>query len=255
MFPRKQIFPFIRQSRGNALIDFAVILPILLMLSLLGIEYGWYFMHQLEANRRVGVAVQLIKLDPRTAVRPAFSAGFFNGTVCARASTGTFGDNVGCGGGWQTVPNNPNAPAYSILVQAAGNFQSLTGVYDALLPNNVSAREVVPIGGGCSYQAYLRHRGCRVTYRERRYRCNGRVSGQNAAPAGFQRWGDWSPPVCDGGNRWTCPQRGTITLDPGPHMCSSRHPPCPSCSGSGSTEEGWGTIGPDDGSGVDNNPI
>lgn len=134
------------KSRGAAIVEMAIILPLLLLLTLGLIEYGWMVMKQSE-----------ISDITRYAARQAALPNATNGTVVANVATAMNSDHLGASG--YTVSTNPG----NVATVAAGLPVSVTitvpytniGLLNTPfipVPTNLSASVTMakegPIGGG-----------------------------------------------------------------------------------------------------------
>jgi len=129
-----------RDQRGAAAVEFAIVLP-LLMLLLLGIlEFGWMFNQQISLTNAAREAARYYAVHlndtPAGTVADAQSAG--------RAAAPT----VNWTGGTITITPNCSGPQTgTVSAQATIPMHSLTGMFAGLMPAQLNAKGQTICGG------------------------------------------------------------------------------------------------------------
>ena len=110
-------------ERGAAIVEFAVIVPLFLMLVFGTIEAGWFFAQEVEIRNAVREGARLAVVDFGTGQE-------IRNETCTRADLSGNGANIAI------VLNGPNDPTFdpvspsSVTVTMTKNYQSLTGFLD-----------------------------------------------------------------------------------------------------------------------------
>jgi len=157
-------FHFLRKSdQGNAAIEFAVILPALLLIMLAVIEFGWYFLRADADNRALATASTAIMVSPSstsqavantygTALVPFGQDGNY---ICAQAYQQQANAAAYCASGtWNvTTCADTGAPCttpYYVAVKAFAASKSLTGLASmvSLSATTVTQQNIVTVGAG-----------------------------------------------------------------------------------------------------------
>ena len=164
MMNKQHFSDFRNTQQGIAAIEFAFLLPVLLLFLFGIIEYGTYFLKsQLNSNNVAAAAAAVIAEpgDPSHEALLTQSALLNNAGVRACAAPFlTIGAAMAgrCPGGWDTLePSGMPAgqTAYFVLIESEVESQSLSGLFDAggmfgaLLPDNV-VRQVVRVSTSSS---------------------------------------------------------------------------------------------------------
>jgi Flp pilus assembly protein TadG len=112
-----------RRDRGAALVEFAVVVPLFLLLVFGVIEAGWFFAQEVELRNAAREGARLAVVD--------FGSGQeIRDETCSRA------DLSGNGATVTIVLNGPNDPTFdppsasSITVTMSKSYQSITGMLD-----------------------------------------------------------------------------------------------------------------------------
>jgi Flp pilus assembly protein TadG len=110
-------------ERGASIVEFAVVVPLFLLLVFGTIEAGWFFAQEVEIRNaaREGARLAVVDFGTGQAIR---------NETCARA------DLSGSGASVDIVLNGPSDPTFdpvspsSITVTMTKNYQSITGFLD-----------------------------------------------------------------------------------------------------------------------------
>ncbi|HET6149884.1 MAG TPA: TadE/TadG family type IV pilus assembly protein [Polyangia bacterium] len=133
-------------ERGAAAVEFALVLPLFLMLLMGTIDYGYYFFSdQIVTNAaregaRTGTLVAPVGSPPT-------NGGIATTAAQAAVSAYLAGNNVGCAGGRITATAVPlttgglTTPAIDVVIVC--NSVSLTGFTSIILPAHVQAHSVM----------------------------------------------------------------------------------------------------------------
>jgi len=157
-----KFFHFLRKSdQGNAAIEFAVILPILLLIMAAVIEFGWYFLRADADNRALATASTAIMVSPSStsqAVANTYgtalvSFGRDGNYICAQAYQQQANASAYCTSGtWNvTTCADTGAPCtnpYYVAVKAYAASKSLTGLASmvSLSATTVTQQNIVTVG-------------------------------------------------------------------------------------------------------------
>jgi len=158
---------------GIAAVEFAIILPVLALMLLGVIEYGWYFFREQVVQRTVSSTAAAITQNngsiansgPATIRTNAYNSGFnvvsysftghsqTSGYVCAM-SYADYNSAVsgGCGSGdWNIIaptqdPNYVSGNPFYVAVAASAPASSLTPLFSKFIPGFITLPTVVTVG-------------------------------------------------------------------------------------------------------------
>lgn len=152
---RKKKSAFIGNRDGVALIEFAFVAPILLLLIVGAMEYGIYFLKSMSSSRALSSASQIVMQNPTDPTNQTFAnrpMSFGAHDVCAKAFPTLAAAEAGtCSGKqWNTAAPAGVPGAYYVTLQTRGTTQSITGLFSSFLPaiNHKEVVKVQPNGGG-----------------------------------------------------------------------------------------------------------
>ena len=151
---------FRSDNSGVAIIEFALILPVLLLIVLGTVEYGTYFMRQQVVQRTMTTTASSIQLDPSdtTLQTEAYGTGAglvnyqANGNyICARAYATSADAKSGLcsAGNWLITAADAQVPAgtaYYVALVSYVQQSSLTGMFHSLIPA-IRVTSVFKVGG------------------------------------------------------------------------------------------------------------
>ena len=172
-------------EQGAAIIETALVLPLLLLFLLGSVEYGLYFFKEQIAQRTVTSAANAIQQNLGAAAGSAkildaaynsglglVNYGSDGGYVCANAyvtKEGAVGGN--CKGIWYIIPpyaRNKTGldykignPAYYVKITAHVKYQSVTSLFSGYIPSGITVSSIVQVGANIAnaqrvWRGYLR---------------------------------------------------------------------------------------------------
>lgn len=151
--------PLIRNNQGAALIEFAIVVPILTLMFLGIIEFGLFFYKEQLVQRAVNNAVTSIKLNPSganlrsTLVNEIKSVVDFDDTasgniLCADAYKNK-NDATGCRNSSVFNTAKPadvnNTDPYFVVLVSSAKVNAITGLMDGFLPNDIKSTTILQI--------------------------------------------------------------------------------------------------------------
>jgi Flp pilus assembly protein TadG len=123
-----------RSERGAAVVEFALVLPLLLMLVLGAIDWGWYFyLREVVTNAaREGARVGSVS-----------AVGGAAASSAAQTAASTYLTNLGLRGGSATATTPDLGGSHTVRVIVAYTAGSLTGFslpgFESLVPSTINA--------------------------------------------------------------------------------------------------------------------
>lgn len=134
---------------GATMIEFAILMPVFILLVVAVMEYGLYFLKSLSASRALGAGAQALMVDPQDPRNQAIinaAGGFGDYEICAQSyldhGSAEGGDCIGT----TFVTGAPTGATddYYILLKASATTESVTQLFDEFLPD-INERQVVKI--------------------------------------------------------------------------------------------------------------
>ena len=141
-----------------ALIEFAFVAPVLLLLIVGAMEYGVYFLKSMSSSRALSASTQLVMQNPTDPTNQTFAnreLSFGNHKVCAKAfrtlAAAEAGEGTCAEDEWSTAAPEDHDGPYYVSMSASGTTESITGLFSPLLPT-IKHNEIVKVnassGGG-----------------------------------------------------------------------------------------------------------
>ena len=162
---------YVHDQRGVAAIEFAFILPVLILLVFGAIEFGYFFLEAQRAARVVDQVARELDADPADPAIYALANQYRGGgrTVCL-SSHPTMAQALSnsCSANSYTLPPPSAALTESYIeIIARKDTTSLSGLIDNLLPKVYEEQtiRVNETASGCSNEAIRQHPGCLLQYR------------------------------------------------------------------------------------------
>lgn len=130
------------RDQGASLVEFALIAPLLLLLLLGMVEFGWLFAQNLDVRHGAREGARLAAVNfpegapPNSGFRDPVNTGALVAEVCARMQTPTAADIT-------ITSTGAVGDAATVTVTTPG--ETLTGFIDFLLPSSLSLNSTVQI--------------------------------------------------------------------------------------------------------------
>lgn len=132
----------LEKQRGATLVEFAITLPLLLLLLFGIVEFGWLFSQNLDVRHGAREGARLAAVNypegapPNSGSRSAANANDLVAEICSRMQTAT---------GVEITIQSPGTVGSSAVVSVSAPGETLSGFLDFLLPPDLTLESSVEI--------------------------------------------------------------------------------------------------------------